>query len=316
MPGPRCRGGGERPVPRPESRALPSCAMSISESLGAPHSIDLPAGTINYRERGSGRPVVFVHGFLVNGDLWRKVVPAVADAGYRCITPDWPLGSHGSPMRDSQDLKPPHLAAIVASFLDALSLDDVVLVANDTGGAITQLVMTQHPRRVGAAVLTNCDAFERFFPPLFQYLRVLPRVPGSLSLMALTMRVPPLQRLPVAFGQLTHRPIAPEVMASYVTPIRQSAIRRDVAKVLRGVNKRYTLEAAEALPSFTKPVLLAWGVDDGSFRINEAQRLAAKLPDATVVPIENARTFVAEDQPDVLARVILEFLGRAGVAVG
>src|SRR4051812_33517821 len=314
MPGPRCRGGGACPVPRRESRALASCAMSISESLGTPHSIDLPAGRINYRERGSGRPVVFVHGFLVNGDLWRAVVPTVAEAGYRCITPDWPLGSHGSPMREDADLTPPGLAALIASFLEAVSLDDAVLVANDTGGAITQLVMTQHPRRVGAAVLTNCDAFERFFPPLFQYLRVLPRVPGSLSLMALTMRVRPLQRLPMAFGQLTHRPIAPDVMASYVTPIRQSAIRRDVAKVLRGVNKRYTLEAAEALPHFEKPVLLAWGTDDRSFRIAEAQRLAQVLPDAKVVPIENSRTFVSEDQPEVLAKAIVEFLhGVSGV---
>jgi pimeloyl-ACP methyl ester carboxylesterase len=287
--------------------------MSISDALGESASIDLGPGRIDYRERGSGRPVVFVHGFLVNGDLWRGVVPTIADAGYRCITPDWPLGSHGPAMAANAELTPPHLAALIAAFLDALSLEDVVLVANDTGGALTQLVMTQHPERVGAVVLTNCDAFERFFPPLFQYLRVLPRVPGSLALMGQTMRVRPLQRMPMAFGRLTHRPIPPDVMASYVTPVRHAAIRRDVAKVLRGVNKRYTLEAAEALPSFTKPVLLAWGVDDGSFRINEAQRLAAKLPNATVVPIENARTFVSEDQPDVLARAILEFLGRSGV---
>jgi pimeloyl-ACP methyl ester carboxylesterase len=293
--------------------------MSISESLGTPQSVDLPAGRIHYRERGQGRPVVFVHGLLVNGDLWRMVVPAVADAGFRCITPDWPLGSHGEPMRAGTELKPPHLATIIASFLDALDVSDAVLVANDTGGAITQLVMTQHPERVGAVVLTNCDAFERFFPPLFQYLRVLPRVPGSLWLMAQSMRSQPMQRMPMAFGRLTHQPIPADVMASYVMPVRQLGIRRDVAKVLCGVNKRYTLEAAQALPHFDKPVLLAWGLDDKSFRIAEAQRLAQVLPDAKVVPIEGARTFVAEDQPDVLAQHIIEFLhgaAGAGASVG
>src|SRR3989440_11517084 len=110
--------------------------MSISDVLGTPASVDLPAGRINYRERGSGRPVVFVHGLLVNGDLWRNVVPIVADAGFRCLTPDWPLGSHGTPMHADNDLKPPHLAGIIASFLEALELNDVVLVANDTGGAL------------------------------------------------------------------------------------------------------------------------------------------------------------------------------------
>ncbi|MFL6239879.1 MAG: alpha/beta fold hydrolase [Actinomycetes bacterium] len=292
--------------------------MSISESLGAPQSVDLAAGRIHYRERGSGRSVVFVHGFLVNGDLWRNVVPTVAEAGYRCITPDWPLGSHGEPMRTGAELKPPHLAGIVASFLDALDLEDVVLVANDTGGAVTQLVMTQHPQRVGAVVLTNCDAFERFFPPLFQYLKVLPRVPGALLMMGLTMRSRALQRMPIAFGKLTHRPISADVMSSYVQPVRRPEIRRDIARVLRGVNKRYTVEAAEALKRFDKPVLLAWGVDDKAFRLAEARRLAAVLPDARVVPIEDSRTFVSEDQPDVLARAILDFLrGSAGVgAVG
>jgi pimeloyl-ACP methyl ester carboxylesterase len=288
--------------------------MSITESLGPALSVDLPAGRIHYRERGSGRPVVFVHGLLVNGDLWREVVPTVAAAGYRCLTPDWPLGSHGAAMKPDAQLRPPDLAALIAAFLDALELEDVVLVANDTGGALTQLVMTQHPQRVGGVVLTNCDAFERFFPPLFAYLKVLPRIPGGLSLMAQSMRFRFVRQMPNAFGSLTHRPIPEDVMASYVLPVRLPEIRRDVAKVLRGVNKRYTIEAAKALPSFRRPVLFAWGLDDKAFRIAEAQRLAQLLPDARVVPIEDARTFVAEDQPDVLAKHILEFLqGASGV---
>src|SRR5204863_975283 len=116
-----------------------------------------------------------------------------------CITPDWPLGSHGSPMRADAELKPPHLAALVAAFLDVLNLDDVVLVANDTGGAITQLVMTQHPQRVGAVVLTNCDAFERFFPPLIAYLTVMPKIPCALPFMAQTFRFRIVWQIPKVF---------------------------------------------------------------------------------------------------------------------
>src|SRR3954465_7201855 len=190
--------------------------MSISDALGTPASVDLPAGRINYRERGTGRPVVFVHGLLVNGDLWRKVVPQVAEAGFRCITPDWPLGSHEVAMRPDADLSPAGLAATLAAFLDALDLDDVVLVANDTGGALTQLVMTRHPDRIGGVVLTNCDAFERFFPPLFRYLQWLPRIPGAVPLMAQSMRLRLVRQLPNAFGSLTHRAIDADAMASYV----------------------------------------------------------------------------------------------------
>jgi pimeloyl-ACP methyl ester carboxylesterase len=52
--------------------------MSISSALGDRKEATLPQGTITYRERGSGEPIVFIHGLLVNGDLWRKVVPELS----------------------------------------------------------------------------------------------------------------------------------------------------------------------------------------------------------------------------------------------
>jgi pimeloyl-ACP methyl ester carboxylesterase len=283
--------------------------MSKSAELGTRHEIELPAGRIVYRERGSGRPVVFIHGLMVNGDLWRKVAPVVADAGFRTITPDLPLGSHEIPMTPGADLSPPGLAVIISSFLDALDLEDVVLVANDTGGALTQLVITQHPKRVGGVVLTNCDVFERFLPPLFRYLQALPRIPGGVWLMAQSMRLRAMQRMPNAFGSLTHRPIDPAAMASYVVPIRQPAIRRDVSAVLRGIDKRHTLAAADLVGGFDRPALFVWGADDRSFRLADAMRLSALMPQSRVVPVEDCRTFVPEDQPERLAALITEFAG-------
>src|ERR671918_734812 len=110
--------------------------MSRSEALGTVREVDLPAGRIRYRECGEGPPVVYVHGLLVNADLWRAVVPPVAAAGFRCISPDWPFGSHELPVPDA-DLSPPGVAAMLASFLDRLDLRDVTVVANDTGGGLT-----------------------------------------------------------------------------------------------------------------------------------------------------------------------------------
>jgi pimeloyl-ACP methyl ester carboxylesterase len=79
--------------------------MARSETLGTVHEVDLPMGRIRYHQRGQGPPVVFVHGLLVNADLWRAVVPPVAQAGYRCIAPDWPLGAHQLPV-PAADLSP------------------------------------------------------------------------------------------------------------------------------------------------------------------------------------------------------------------
>ena len=271
-------------------------------------TVRLPQGPVRYREVGEGPPVVFVHGVLVNGELWRKVVPAVAAAGFRCLVPDWPLGGHSLPMPEDADLTPPGQARIIADFLAELDLNDVLVVANDTGGAITQLLMTQHPERLGGVVLTPCDCFDQFFPPLFRYLPLLARVPGGLWSLVQPLRLKALHRLPIAFGLVSRRPIPADVRMGYLRPgIQDRLIRRDLRKFLLDVQPRHTLEAAKRLPGFRKPVLLAWPKEERIFPIELAHRLAELLPDAKVVEIEDSLTFVSEDQPDELAKQVIAF---------
>jgi pimeloyl-ACP methyl ester carboxylesterase len=290
--------------------------MARSEALGITRDVILPEGRIRYRERGDGPPVVFVHGLLVNADLWRAVVPAVAGSGFRCVAPDWPFGSHEVAVPNA-DLSPPGAAALIASFLDRLDLRDVTIVANDTGGAITQILMTEHPERLGRVVLTSGDSLERFFPPAFATLSRLARVPGSMWILAQLLRVKALQRLPFVFGWVAKRPIPSEVVDSYLLPSRRdAAIRRDLRRFLRGVHRRHTLAAARQLPRFTKPVLLAWAEEDRLFPVELAKRLAALLPQATVVTIEDSYTFVPEDQPDVLAGLVVDFARTNARAFG
>src|SRR3954451_21882321 len=89
--------------------------------------VDLDAGTIRYRDSGAGPTIVFAHGLLVDGTLWRKVTPLL-EAEFRCVVPDLPLGSHREAMKADADLTPPGVARILADFLAALDLDDVTLV--------------------------------------------------------------------------------------------------------------------------------------------------------------------------------------------
>jgi pimeloyl-ACP methyl ester carboxylesterase len=245
----------------------------------------------------------------VNANLWRKVVPAIADAGFRCIAPDWPLGAHRVPMPPEADLSPPGVAKLIAEFLDALDLDDVTVVANDTGGAITQILMANHPQRLGRIVLTPCDAFEDFFPQPFTPLPVLARrVPGLVWLVGQLLRVPFVRGLPVGFGWLAKRGIPAEIVDSYLRPARDSRqIRRDTTRFIAGVDNKYTLAAADTLGSFGKPVLLIRAGDDKIFPPRISDRLAATLPDARLVTVPDSYTFVSEDQPAELARLVVEF---------
>ncbi|MEV7097528.1 alpha/beta fold hydrolase [Amycolatopsis sp. NPDC051045] len=281
-----------------------------SEALGQEHRVRLPAGEVRYCERGTGAPVVFVHGVLTNAELWRKVVPDVAAAGFRCLAPDLPLGSHDLPMRADADLSPAGNADVIADFLEALDLRDVTLVANDTGGALTQILLSRRPERVGRVVLTPSDCFEYFFPPIFKALPPLARIPGSMAVLGQLLRVRALYPLPILFGWVVKRPLPAAVAQAYLAPLRRSAgVRRDLRKLLRDVHPRHTLAAAEALRTFDRPVLLAWAPEDRLFPIRLAHRLAALLPDAKLVEVPDSYTFVSEDQPAVLARHVAEFAG-------
>jgi pimeloyl-ACP methyl ester carboxylesterase len=288
--------------------------MSISRELGEQREITVQGQRIRYRTTGDGSAVVFVHGLLVNGDLWRGVVPTVAAAGHRCITPDWPLGSHEVAVPGA-DLTPPGVARLIADFLAELDLYDVTIVANDTGGALTQLLITADPSRIGRVVFTPSDCFDRFFPPLFAMLPRLAHVPGATWLLAQLLRWRAVQRLPIAFGWLAKRPIAAEIADSFTAPSRRDrAVRADLRRFMSGVHKRYTLAAAEQFGGFDKPVLLAWAAEDRLFPITLGRRLAAAFPNANLVEVGDSYTFVPLDQPAMLAGLIVEFTGAHAAA--
>jgi pimeloyl-ACP methyl ester carboxylesterase len=271
-------------------------------------------GTVRYRESGEGEPIVFVHGFLTDGSLWRKVVPLL-EPEFRCVVPDWPLGSHTLAMSETADLTLPGLARIVSDLMQEIGLERVTLVGNDTGGAVCQVVATRHPERLARLVLTPCDAYENFLPPMFRPLQAIARVPGSIWAIGQSLRLTPLRHAPNAFGWLSKHGPDPEVTRAWLEPSLQSReVRRDIAKVLRGVSNRYTLEAAERLREFDRPTLLAWAPEDRFFKFRYAERLAEAIPDARLERIEDSWTYVSEDQPERTADLIRAFVRDTAAA--
>lgn len=276
--------------------------------------IDLPAGTVHYRVAGpaDGPPVVFVHGFLVDTNLWSDVPDRLAQAGYRTFAPTWPLGAHTTAMKPDADLSPRGIAKVVVSFLEALDLTDVVLVGSDTGGAVSQLVLDEAPHRVGRLVLTNCDAFDTFPPFPFNHLFRLARHERPARLVLQSMRPAFLRNSKLGFGWLVRRDLAPDESRAWVTPYLTGAgVRRDVARFARGWSPDDLAGSADWLSKFDRPVLLCWAPGDPFFKLRLAQQLERTFPDATLVEFEGARTFVSLDQPEKLADEIVRWLGGA-----
>ncbi len=281
----------------------------VMDTLLSVDVIDLPQGQVSYRAAGphaSDRPpVVFLHGLLVDGQLWAAVADLLAERGVRSYAPSLPLGAHPTPMHPDADLTPRGVARLVLDLIAALDLRDVTLVGNDTGGAIAQFVLDTDPARIGRVVLTNCDAFDTFPPPPFTLLVRALRHPALVSMIALSLRSVRLRHGRLGFGPLASRPFDPEMTSAWVRPLADGSVRRDVAKLARGIDPRDLLDVSTRLGKVAKPVRILWGDADRYFRVDLGRRLAETFADATLETVAGGRTFLPLDHPDRVAATIL-----------
>jgi pimeloyl-ACP methyl ester carboxylesterase len=273
-------------------------------------TVDLPLGSIDYRlfgpDSADAPVVVFVHGFLVNGTLWDPVAQQLAALGWRCVVPDWPLGAHRTPARADAELSPTSVAQGVLDLLDALDLERVILVGNDTGGAICQLALKGDHHRIAGLVLTNCDAFEKFPPTFFVPLFTAARARAAVWAVAQNTRLRAIRHSPLAFGPLISRPRSATLTRGWMQPaLDDPAIRHDISRFARGLERTELLDAAEWLGAFDKPTRIVWGTDDSHFKVGLGERLLAVFPQAQLDRVEGATTFVSIDRPDAVTTAIL-----------
>ena len=135
-----------------------------SPLLGESHQLSLPQGTVEYFRRGSGKPLIFAHGWLANANLWRHVVDLLAGR-FECIALDLPFGAHRIGLEPDADLSAEGCGALIAAALDALGLENVTLVGNDSGGAYSQIALAAGAEGVERLVLTSCETPYDQFPP-------------------------------------------------------------------------------------------------------------------------------------------------------
>jgi pimeloyl-ACP methyl ester carboxylesterase len=273
---------------------------------------DLPQGKITYRFAGpatsSRPPVVFVHGLLVDARLWDPVATRLAAEGIRSYAPTLPLGSHQTPMNADADLSPQGVAALVQDFIEALGLSKVTIAGNDTGGAICQIMLGGDTSRIGAAVLTDCDAFGTFPPrglaPLFLALRH----PAVVAFLAPQLRSKLVRHGPLAYGMLSSARLDSGLSRDWVQPLASKAIRHDLARFARQVDSDVLQDAASRFSQFTGSVRVLWGDSDAYFGVKLGQQLSEAFPRASLTTVPGGRTFLPLDHPDVVASEIMAAL--------
>jgi pimeloyl-ACP methyl ester carboxylesterase len=259
---------------------------------------DTKSGPVGYADVGSGRPALFVHGVGTSGLLWRNVIGALKDER-RCIALDLPL--HGrTPVRPGQDLSLTGLARVVEDFCTALDLTGVDLVANDTGGAVAQIVAAHQPQRLATFTLTNCETQGNVPPLAFKPTVLLARA-GLLTplfgpRLLRNLRAARRRMYGIGYQDIGKLPL--EVVRSYLEPlIGTKELARQGQRWIASLHNRDLAAVEPALRRLTVPTLMVWGTGDIFFRLRHAQRLRDTIPGATgVVTIDRGRLFFPDER--------------------
>jgi len=263
------------------------------------------SGPASYIDTGGpGRAVLFVHGVGSSSYLWRNVIGQLGGQR-RCVAFDLPL--HGrTPAAAGQDFSLPGLARFLADCCEALGLTGIDVVANDTGGAITQVFAAGRPERLHTLTLTNCEAHDNVPPKALLPIVLLARL-GLLARIAPRMvrDIPRARKR--AFGSV-YQDIAslPEDIArAWLEPMATAESARQFQRLLTSLHARDLLAIEPALARLEVPTLIVWGTGDRAFRLKWAYWLRDTIPGATeVVEIDGARLFFPDERATELTAAL------------
>ena len=272
-------------------------------------SVDVTAGTIEYREDGdpSGPPVVLLHGLLMNDAQWNLALPLLP-SGFRYLLPILPMGGHRIPMRQNADLTLPGMVDVVADFLDALDVADVTLVVTDWGGPLF-LTDVGRDKRVARLVICPSEAFDNF-PPGFpgKVAWLASRNTLTVSLAMRQLKIGWLRRQWLMFGQMAKKPVPQDIVDEWLTAgLTDWRIRQDLVKYCRTkFDKADLIRATNRLADFDGGVLVLWSrnpvmPDDHATRL-------ADLTGGTLRYVDDANVLVMLDQPEQTAAELGKFL--------
>jgi pimeloyl-ACP methyl ester carboxylesterase len=259
--------------------------------------VETDSGAVSYVDVGVGRTALFIHGVGTSGYLWRNVVTEL-EGERRCVMVDLPL--HGrTPARPDHDYSLTRLAKVVEDFCAALELTCVDLVANNTGGAVAQIVAAHQPQRFATLALTNCETLGNVPPWAFKPTVWLARM-GLLAPFA-PRRLRNLRRARKLFfgvGYQNVEALPEDAVRAYLEPLVGTPhAAREFQRWIASLHNRDLVAVEDGLRRLAVPTLVVWGTGDIFFRVRWAYRLRDTIPSVTeVVEIEGARLFFPDDR--------------------
>jgi haloalkane dehalogenase len=267
-------------------------------------------GRIAMVERGSGDAALFLHGFPLNGFQWRGALERLS-MHRRCIAPDF-LGLGHTQVADGQSVAADAQVAMLAALLDALSIERVDLVASDSGGAVAQLFLAHHPRRVRSLLLANCDTQLDCPPPALRPVIELAREGQYVARwLAPWLADRELARSAQGLGGMTYtRPaeLDDATIAMYLGPLVRNPQRTHAYALALDANVLDGIEPA--LRRSRVPARIVWGTGDTIFSRDSPAYLDRVLGGSHGVRyVEGAKLFFPEEFPDLIAAELRQLWG-------
>lgn len=272
--------------------------MNGKDFFAGRRGVETPSGKISYVEHGSGPVALFVHGVLLNSYLWRHQLAQLGDTR-RCIAVDL-LAHGGTEISDSQDVSVTANAHMLAQFLDALKIDQVDLVGNDSGGGICQIFAALYPERIRSLVLTNCDTHDNWPPEPFKPFVAMVAAGGLPETLNTMLADKSVYRSPQVLGPAYERPeaVADDTIETYLRPFTDSTKRmRDIERFVNAFDCRHTVDIEKQLSHLQAPTLIVWATDDIYFNLKWSHWLERTIPGTRRrVEFESARIFFPEER--------------------
>jgi len=273
-------------------------------------SVETPSGRISYAGAGSGPVALFVHGVLLNKHLWRHQLEGLADIR-RCIAVD--LLAHGdTKIGPDQDVSVTANANMLREFLDALKIDQVDLIGNDSGGGISQIFAALNPDRVRTLTLTNSDVHDNWPPEAFEPFVEMTIAGGLRDTLNALLADKTVYRSPGALGPAYERPedISDEDIEIYLRPhLRSEQRTRDLQRFVAAFDNKHTVAVESKLRQLDAPTLIVWGTDDVYFPVKWAHWLAKTIPGAKPpVELPGARIFFPEERSEIFNQLLRRHL--------
>src|ERR1700720_1456556 len=284
--------------------------MSNQQTTPTIRSIEIPSGRISYAEAGSGPVALFVHGVVLNKHLWRHQLSGLADIR-RCIAVD--LLAHGdTEIEPDQDVSVTANANMLKEVLDALRIDQVDLVGNDSGGGISQIFAALNPDRVRTLTLTNCDTHDNWPPEAFKPFVEMTIAGGLSATLNAMLTDKAIYRSPGALGPAYEHPeqVSDEAIEIYLRPLVRTEQRtRDLQRFVAAFDHKHTVAIEPKLRQLQAPTLIVWGTDDIYFPVKWAHWLAETIPGAKPpVELKGARIFFPEERAGEFNRLLRDHL--------